>query len=406
MEAINIYPELQSHRVNSQGLSSLIIRFDFNRKHLGTENIGDKIKPEHWDQKSKKVKSANPNAELINLKLENKINRHKNFILKRQAFGLTITSEILKQYLKSNSSYESFYTYAENTIENKKLKDGQQYTEDSKRRYRDEIKRMMQYKPELQFHQITNSFLEDYRVWLTNDYKKRDGKKLEKNSIWKALGFVRMVYNEAIREEIILPEGNPFKQFKVGGYETNTTKVKFLEKFELEALEKTLTTRSDLSEVAIKVGWRFLFMCVSGLRISDAMRLDDYYISEDGTLQFKPYKTRRHDNTATVPMSTDRQKRYLQNTLQHEFENNTDPKSFRSTFNNHLKILAALSGISINLTSHVGRHTMGGFIVDAGIEDKPAMAMLGIKSTKVIKTYLHLKNDKLKSEADKFKNVF
>jgi integrase len=405
MEAINIYPELQKHRVNSQGLAPIIIRFDFNRKHLGTENTGDKIKPEHWDQSTKRVKSQNPNAELINLKLENKINRHKNFILKRQAFGLTITSEILKQYLKSNSSYESFYSYAETVIEKKKLKDGQPYSDDSKRRYRDEIKRLMQFKTELQFHQITTTLLEDYRVWLTNDYKKKDGKKLEKNSIWKALGFIRMIYNEAIKDEVILPEGNPFKQFKVGGYEINTTKVKFLEKFELEALEQTLITRSDLSEVAVKVGWRFLFMCVSGMRISDAMRLDDYLITEDGTLQFKPHKTRRHDNTATIPMSTDRQKRYLKMTLQHEFKN-VDPKSFRSTFNNHLKILAALSGISINLTSHVGRHTMGGFIVDAGIEDKPAMAMLGIKSTKVIKTYLHLKKDKLQSESEKLKNVF
>ena len=120
----------------------------------------------------------------------------------------------------------------------------------------------------------------------------------------------------------------------------------------------------------------------------------------------KPHKTRRHDNTATIPMSTDRQKRYLQTTLQNGFDNTVNPKSFRTTFNDHLKILAAMSGININLTSHVGRHTMGGFIVDAGIEDKPAMAMLGIKSTKVIKTYLHLKNDKLKSEADKLKNVF
>jgi integrase/recombinase XerD len=405
MEAINIYPELQKHRVNSQGLAPIIIRFDFKRKHLGTESLGDKIKPEHWDQYTKKVKQKSPNAELINLKIDNKINRHKNFILKRQAFGLSITTEILKQYLKSNSSYESFYSYAETVIDKKKLKDGQGYTEDSKRRYRDEIKRLMQYKPELQFHQITNAWLEDYRVWLTNAYKKKDGKKLEKNSIWKALGFIRMIYNEAIKDEIILSEGNPFKQFKVGGYEINTSKVKFLEKFELEALERTLTTRSDLSEVAIKVGWRFLFMCVSGMRISDAMRLDDYYFTEEGTLQFKPHKTLRHGNTATVPMSTDRQKRYLRITLQHQFKS-VDPKSFRSTFNNHLKILAAMSGISINLTSHVGRHTMGGFIVDAGIEDKPAMAMLGIKSTKVIKTYLHLKNDKLLSEGVKLNNVF
>jgi len=51
---------------------------------------------------------------------------------------------------------------------------------------------------------------------MQNVYKKKDGTKLEKNSIWKALGFIRLVYNEAVLKETILPEGNPFKQFKVG----------------------------------------------------------------------------------------------------------------------------------------------------------------------------------------------
>lgn len=55
--------------------------------------------------------------------------------------------------------------------------------------------------------------------------------------------------------------------------------------------------------------------------------------------------------------------------------------------------------------NHVGRHTMGGFIVDANIETRPAMAMLGLKSAKTLLTYEHLKQDKLKNEADKLGGV-
>ncbi len=84
----------------------------------------------------------------------------------------------------------------------------------------------------------------------------------------------------------------------------------------------------------------------------------------------------------------------------------TDAKSFRTTFNIHLKILAAAAGVHVLLTSHVGRHTMGSFLVDAGVEKKAAKAMLGVKGDKVIETYMHLKESKLKKEAEKLKNIF
>jgi hypothetical protein len=48
---------------------------------------------------------------------------------------------------------------------------------------------------------------------------------------------------------------------------------------------------------------------------------------------------------------------------------------------------------------------MGSFLVDAGIETKAAMAILGVKSDRVIKGYMHLKESKLKSEANKLGGV-
>lgn len=404
METVNIYPELVTHRINKQGYAPIIIRFDFKRKHICTDNLGQKVKPEFWDHSTKRVKTKCPNSALLNALLENSLNRHKNFILKRQTFGLPLTKEIIKQYLLSNSAYENFYEYAEKVVNEKKLKDGKPYTEDSKRRYMDEIKRMMQYKTELHFNQVNVSFLNDYKAWLQNVYLKKDKSKLEHNSIWKALGFIRMVYNEAIRNEIILPDGNPFKQFKVGGYKENIAKIKYLELSEVEIIETELLTNQNISELTKRIGWRFLSMCVSGMRISDAMLLDDYFFNDAGDLQFTPQKTRRHQNTAQIPITTERQRRYFEITLANKLPT-TNAKSFRTTFNIHLKILAAAAGLNINLTSHVGRHTMGAFIVDAGIETKPAMAMFGVRSKKTIETYLHLKSDKLRLEADKLENV-
>lgn len=213
-----------------------------------------------------------------------------------------------------------------------------------------------------------------------------------------------MVYNEALKAEVILPDSNPFRQFKVGSYDEDYSKVKFLEHCQVEEIEKVLINNTNLPELTVNIGWRFLSMCVSGIRISDAMLLDEYFFNDAGNLQFKSHKTRRHNNTAYIPINTDRQRSYFAETLKRKLPE-TSAKSFRTTFNIHLEVIAVLAGIEINLISHAGRHTMGGFIADAGIESKPAMAMLGVKSKRVIEGYLHLKKDKLQSEGNKLGNV-
>jgi integrase/recombinase XerD len=402
METVNIYPELQ--QPNKQGTCAIVIRIDVKRKHIGTDRVGHRIPDAAWDRDKKRVKDRYPNAAYLNSIISSTIQRHDQFIIKRKALNLPLNEEVIRHYLKSKSAFESFYTYAEIVIDTKTLKDGKGYDEDTKRRYRDEIKRMMQYKMELSFPQITVKWLENYKVWMQHTYRKKDNSKLNKNSIWKALGFIRMVYNQAIKEEIILPDNNPFKKFNVGSYEQDLTKIKYVELDEMKRLENILEVK-PMEPLTRAIGWRFLAMCVSGLRISDAMRLDDYFFNDAGDLEFIPHKTRRHGNTASIPITTERQRRYFALTLQHPLPD-TNAKSFRTTFNIHLKILAAMAGININLTSHCGRHSMGAFLVDAGVETKPAMAMMGVKSDAVIKTYLHLKKDKLRSEADKLGNVF
>lgn len=406
MDSVNIYPELTKWRKGKQGQCPITIRFDFNRSRVGNQSIDHSIKPEDWDMTLKRVKKSNRDHELINLILETLLNRHKNYFLKRKAFGLSVTRELVKKYITNGGTLDCFYTYAESVIENKTLKDGKPYSTETKRCYRDEIRRLQQYSQELNFRNLNQRFLEGYKLWLQNDYRKAGTSVgLDQNSIWKALKFIRMVYNEAVKNDIIPGDENPFKKFQVGACVEKTDKIKYLEREDLEKLERALNSGSGLQDLTIRIGWRFLAMCVSGLRISDAMNLDDMFFNDKGDLEFTPHKTRRHGNKAQVPIISDRQKEYLQKTMALPLPK-TDPKNFRTTFNIHLKILGAAAGVKTNLTSHVGRHTMGSFLVDAGVETKVAMAILGVRREKVIQTYMHLKESKLQAEAKKLKNVF
>lgn len=404
METINIYAAINSQRVDGSGYASINIKVDVNSNHYGNENIGHKVKLEDWDPVTRTVKPSNPNYVYINSLISNKKNQIQGFIVKRQALGLPITKDVIKQVLKTKSIFPSFYKFAEELIDNKKFKDGTGYSEGTKGRYRTEIKRLKHFSPTLDFHQITVDFLEKYEYWMYNVYLKKDGSKMHKNGIWKALGFVRLIFNEAVSNGEYICDNNPFTKFDVGGYVTDMEKIKFLEINEIDKIERELLKNVNLSETTLAVGWRFLAMCVTGMRISDAKNFDDMFINENNELEYVPHKTRRHQNTARLPLTSPRQARYINETLKRPLPD-LQLDSYRKMFNDHLKIIAAAAHITTHITSHVGRHTMGGIIVDAGIEREPAKKILGIKSDKTLEVYKHLKADKLKKEADKLRNI-
>jgi len=405
MEAVNIYPELIKWKPNKKGECSITIRFDYKNKRAGNDNLGHKVLPEQWDDIHKRVKHSYPHHVLVNRIIEARLNQHRNHFIRRQAFNLPVNADLVKQYLMKGT-LESFLSFAEKLIEEKKLSDGKPYAEDTKRRYRDEVARLMKYQADIEFKDITVQWLEGYKLWLQNTYRKKDNTLLDANSIWKALGFIRMVYNEAIKDELILADDNPFRKFEVGSYKANTDKIKYLEREDLDRIEKLLCSDDGrFNLLTINIGWRFLAMCVSGLRISDAMVLNDAYFNDAGDLEIIPHKTRRYGNKAIVPVISDKQRNYLNQTLARPLPQ-TNPKNFRTTFNNHLKVIAAAAGVRVDITSHSGRHTMGSFLVDAGVEKKAAKAILGVKRDEVIDTYMHLKESKLRKEAEKLRSVF
>ncbi len=145
------------------------------------------------------------------------------------------------------------------------------------------------------------------------DHAFKKGKtKLHPNSIYKALSFFRMVYNYAIKKGVFKPEINPFQQFELGYYEENTGNIKYLELQQVDALEKALNEKKEMmQDITYRIGWCFLAMCVSGMRISDAMVLNDMIFNDAGDIEFRPHKTRRYGNKAHIPIRNDRQRKPL-----------------------------------------------------------------------------------------------
>lgn len=403
MASISIIPQLKKKANSKTG--TIIIRGFFNRVPVKALSTGYQVRQDHWDQQNRRVKDSAPNAALINICLQNKLQQIQGELLKKEMASQQIDGTTLAMLISGGSNID-FIDYCRQVINERKLKDGNGYDQSTKNRYLSEVKRLQQYLPKITFKEITAPWLTQYREWLQNSDSKNGTGKIHSNSIWKALSFVRMVWHEAVQQKIISSAGDPFKNFRVGKYKRVIEKIKYLKIDQIDAIEKMLIEReSFLDLLTLQIGWRFLFMCVTGLRISDAWQLSDIIIKGSFLMEFSPHKTRRSGNRAQVPIANERQQRYLQKTLQFSF-----PKKSMSytlfLFNRELRIIAQLAGINMHITSHVGRHSMGSFLVDGSIDSKAAQVILGVKSDEVMKTYLHLKETKLLSEASKLDAVF
>jgi site-specific recombinase XerD len=401
MQNISVIAQLKK----KNGSGYIFIRAFINRKPVKAASTGYRIDPVHWDIKNHRVVDSGPNASLINLYLQQKLQFIQAEILKREISQQRIDKRTLGMIITGGNTAD-FILYARQVIRTKKFADGSEYTLATKNRYEQEITRLEQFRSSINFKDITPEFLDEYKKWMQAQTKENGQKKLHPNSIWKALGTIRMVWNEAAREKMITEVHSPFRDFKVGTYKRDIEKIKYLELAHIDMIESVLISRADyLDRLTLQVGWRFLFMCVTGMRISDARLFTDRLLKGSDILEFQPYKTRRSANTAQVPIANERQQRYLQKTLAYSIPIK-ELGTMRKMFNDELRVIAQLAGIMIRVTSHVGRHTMGSFLVDGNVDHKAAKAILGVKSDDVMNTYMHLKASKLLSEGKKLDAVF
>ena len=145
------------------------------------------------------------------------------------------------------------------------------------------------------------------------------------------------------------PGKHPYDLFKAPRIKGNRTA---LSASELERLEKLkLSGRLD------EYRWMFLFICYTGLRISDFMRLDAA-LMEDDVLVLRPVKTENSSNAEVhLPLKVLFGGKPYRIWERFGFSFPCKAKGFELRFNAGLKQLAELAGIRKKMSAHVGRHT-------------------------------------------------
>lgn len=374
MQKVSIIVQAKRKKI-TDNFYIIIIRGYYNRKPVASISTGHKVLIEHWDQTKRCVINKAPNAALINGCIKMKVQDMEASLLKQQVCGHTINRQLIYKAVKGLNESTDFIEFSTKTIQ-------EDYNKSSTRRsYLAELTKIQQYKSVIAFADIDYQFLQGYKRYMINELSNSD------NTIWKAFKFMNTMLNKAIKTGGIIKE-NPFSQFKRGSY---TQKVKQgLSISHCDSIEKLADNEVTLPVIRM-VAYRFLLMAYSGMRFADAKSFDPntHVVDDHIVMEYTKCNT-------NVNNKMHKRLQKIVNMIEQYPLTISNQK-----FNQYLKFIAMQCKIPFNLSSHVGRHTMGSLLAQMEIPQDQAAIILGHKDSKSTKIYYHQTISNIDKSIDK-----
>lgn len=369
MPKISVIAQLRRKRPTDT-VASIIIRGYYNRKPVASISTGYKIPVACWDPIDRRVLTTHENHQLLNAAIEGRILDIQKKLLQKEISGHQVNRQHIYKAVKGINESRDFLEFCRQRIR-------EDYANpDTRRSYITEVDNLSRFRPALSFADIDFQFLNQYNNYL------RDELKNDQNTIWKKFKFIRTMINKAIRTgEAIY---NPFNEFKMQGYQNRPRKclsIADCRKIEQEFIDKAQP------EIIRNVAIYFLLMAYTGMRFRDAIGFDPKEHVKDGRVVM------RYQKTGT----------YVNNPVHQKLGKIiklVEGKKFKitnQTMNQYLKVIRAFCGISIPLTTHIGRHTLGGMLAELQVSESEAQIILGHKDRRSTKVYYHVPQKNINS---------
>ncbi|KAA9331137.1 site-specific integrase [Adhaeribacter soli] len=396
---------LKEDKANASGEAPLYIRLIKDRKPKYI-SLGFRINPKHWNAEERKVKKSHPNSQRLNNFIASKIAEAEGVALTMETQEKGISTRKIKEAVLGKAS-ESFLRYADAYIKALE-KNGQVATGIKAKSIISKLKDYLENK-DLLFDQLTVSFLKAYERHL------KDTIKNSTNTIHLNLRVIRRIINEAIREDLLPYEKNPFLKFKL----------------KLEKTAKIYLTEEllkQLEDLPLKPGTRkfhhrnmYVFAAYTGgLRISDIL-----------TLQWKHFDGERiiidtQKTGSTVSVKLPSKAKAILELYQKEGKGKQNPEDFvfpilkaGKDYNDPKVLYQAISsataytnkdiraigkeiGVIGNLSFHSSRHTWATRALRKGMRIEYVSKLMGHTSIKTTQIYAKI----VSSELDKAMEIF
>lgn len=336
------------------------------------------LEPIFWDNREEQVKDFHPNADELNMMLEqvkaNIFEVRKRYMLMQKE----LTPKLLRQEY-GNSADEDFLKWITKEVDLRR----HEVAASTYAKYRSTLAKLRDFKSNLMFSDITPETVSQFQTFC-----RKKGNNI--NTTNKALKIIKIFTSIAVRRELI--KQDPFDHIRL---KKGTPTLIYLSTGERDKLMKMFTS-DYTAEKYRRVLHYFLFSCYTGLRISDIKLLRWENISND-TIYIMPYKTRRvNQETVIIPLGANA--KWLLSLIGRRPRNPYvfDVISEQKT-NMYLKEIADMVGINKRLYFHVARHTFATLFYERTNDLATLQKLLGHSAIAQTMVYAHV-SDQLRRE--------
>ena len=367
-------------RVKKSGMAPVYVQVWLERERV-LFNCQVEIEPKSFDPAKCCIKGKSPEARDNNTIIESVRARITEIAVKYRLQNKNLTSHLLKQEYSNPSLDIDFIKWMENEIRIRKNDVSDRRTI----KYKTVFNKIGLYAPKLRFSEIDHFWIEGFRGWL------KKVRKNDINTVSSNLSVLKSFCNRALKKELL--KIDPFADIRIG--RSPGDRVYCSEK-ELRLLWDLYIKQDFTDTPHLKTVLRhFLFMCFTGLRISDFLALD-YENMVGNTICFCPIKTsRQKKQMVRVPLGTAAVKLIAD-------EGTIEGLIFRplseQRMNKNLKEIAKMAGINKPLTNHSGRHTFATLFIEKTSDVATLQKLLGHSRVEETMVYVHISESKIKAQ--------
>lgn len=370
--------------VKKDGKSAVYALVHIDNKSIKI-NTGVSVALDRFDLKKGRVRGNTKEDTDANLIIDRCLSTINQIFVRYRLQNRILTADLLLREYKNPSLYIDFYEFIDKKI-SERVKN-KEIGAVSGVHHRVLINKLKLYKKTLSFAEIDLKFITSFRNWC------RISQGNSVNTIQKILGYFRAYLNIAKREEII--SVNPFDNLRLKRIDTQRV---YLTELELKKLVG-FYDKKEFQDNLQRTLRHFLFMCFTGIRISDFIRMKKENLQEN-TLKFIPYKTNSKKQIELhIPLISIAQKLIREENSQTGFLFN--PIS-EQKMNEQLKEIADLAGINKDISNHSARHTFATMFLEKTSDVATLQKILGHSNISETMTYVHISNKKVDAQMKKF----
>lgn len=351
--------------LNKQGTALVQVEASLNqRKIYFKTNIY--IKPEHWDKRTSQV-IGHPQANDLNSMLFEFVLHLQGIELALWKRGVPATLSLLKDAMKKNRPINiTFPIFAKEYVQHSDRR------ESTKENLLTTTTVLQEFRPGVDFKDITYTFLKDFEVYLR---EKGNGV----NTVAKHLRQLRTLVNEAINQGYIHADAYPFRKFKI---KQEKGRHEFLTPDELRKLENLEVNDNKLRHVLDA----FLFCCYTGLRFSDFCQLNYSNFAKINGKKWLHFKSIKTGIELRLPLHLLFEGKALSILDRYEITEFANLGSNAET-NKALAQITGMARIKKHVTYHTARHTCATLLIHQGVPITTVQRLLGHTSVKTTEIY-------------------